>query len=400
MGGTAMIWGERARPAPEPNCPGIWRRAYPESMRVISVNAQYVPMYVGIDLHKYYMQVAVLDKDGNLTEQTRIPNDQNNHSLKRFLNRMEPGARMVLESSSVWYDVYSCIRNAGYDVMLSNPLKTKAIAYAKIKTDKTDAKILAELLRASLIPACYVPPENAMEFRHLTRHRRYLVGIRTSLKNKIHAILLMRGIRTKASGFGTKHVQELRHLDDYRIDSYLDTMHTITQNILDADKKIERTVREETNLNAKLLSTIPGVGYYSALVIAAEIGDVSRFPDSHRLCSYAGLVPSTHSSGGKTRYGSVTKLGNRFLRSVLSECVLSHKRVRKDSSLSEFHSRIARKKGNPKATVATASKLLRICYWLLKERREYSEEMKEHKPLSRIMVESGYGKHFGAKAPP
>ncbi len=358
---------------------------------VICMMPQYVAMYVGIDLHKNYMQVAVLDGDGNLTEEPEIPNEQDNRSLKRFLDTMEPGTSMVLESSSVWYDVYTCIRDAGYEVYLSNPIRTKAIAHAKIKTDRIDARTLAELLRANLVPACYVPSDTMMEFRGLTRHRRYLVGLRTSLKNKIHAILLMRGVKTKYAGFTAKHVRELRLLGEYRINSYLDMMQVVNGEILQADKNVAKTVRDETEVNAKLLATIPGVGYYSALVIAAEIGDVHRFPDSSHLCSYAGLVPSTHSSGGRTRYGSITKQGNRFLRSVLCECVLCHKRIRRNSNVSRFHAKIARKKGNPKATVAAASKLLRVCYWLLKERREYVDDITEHKPLSRITVESGHG---------
>lgn len=221
-----------------------------------------------------------------------------------------------------------------------------------------------------------------MAGRNLVRHRRYLVDCRTSLKNKIHAILLMNGIRTKYAGFTKRHVEELRHIRDYRIDAYLGMMETVNGSLKEADRMIEETVNDETRGNAKLLSSIPGIGYYSALVIASEIGDVSRFSDSHHLCSYAGLAPSTRSSGGKTRHGGITKRGNPLLRAVLSECVLSHKRIRKDGQLSEFHSRIARKKGNPKATVATASKLLRICYWLLAEQREYVETMEHHKPRS------------------
>lgn len=344
-------------------------------------------MYVGIDLHKHYMQVAVLNGDGNLTEETRINNNADHHSLRRFLDRVPMHTRFVLESSSVWYGVYSHIRGTGYDIILSNPRETKAIAHAKIKTDRKDARTLAELLRANLIPACYVPSDEAMRDRALVRHRRYLAKTRTGLKNKIHAILLMNGIRTKHAKFTKKHVEELRQIGDYRIDSYLDILDGVNRQIRDAEKRIAETVQSSTHRDAQLVATIPGVGYYSALVITSEIGAISRFADSHRLCSYAGLVPSTYSSGGKTRHGSVTKQGSSFLRSILSECVLCHKRIRKDSQLSRFHSRIARKKGNPKATVATASKLLRISYWLIKEQTEYSENI-HHDPRSAIKPSS------------
>ena len=335
---------------------------------------------VGIDLHKYYMQVAVLDMDGDLIRETKIHNDTNHHALGKLLDGLEPDTRIVLESSSVWYGVYRHIQEAGFDVTLSNPVQTKAITYAKIKTDKRDAKTLAELLRLDCIPACHVPSPEEMEQRALARHRKYLVKLRVSLKNKIHAILLMENMRTKHTGFSSKHRFELRQLGNYRINSYLDGIECMSESIKDADKRISQTVENNINRNAKLLTSIPGAGYYSALVIASEIGDISRFPDSAHLCSYAGLVPSTYSSGGKTRYGSITRHGSSTFRSVLTECVLCHKRICKESSLTKFHARIARKKGNPKATVATAAKLLRICYWLLKEQREYSETMKHHHP--------------------
>ena len=348
---------------------------------------------VGIDLHKRYMQVAVLDGDGNLTQEARINNDTNHRSLRTFLSGLRPDARIVLESSSVWYGVYRFIEESGFDVVLSNPLKTKAVAYGKIKTDRLDARVLAELLRVDYIPPCHVPTKEGMEHRGLARHREYLVGMRTSLKNKIHAILLMNNMRTAHSGFTARHVHELRQIRDYRIDAYLDTMDTISAEIRRADRMISDTIQDRTASDAHLLATIPGVGYYSALVIASEIGDISRFPHSDNLCSYAGMVPSTHSSGGKVRHGGITRHGSAFLRSVLSECVLSHKRVRKDSNISRFHARLARKKGNPKATVAAAAKLLRVCYWLLKERREYVESMEGHDPESpvRLTVKNGRG---------
>ena len=122
---------------------------------------------------------------------------------------------------------------------------------------------------------------------------------------------------------------------------------------------------------AKLLMTVPGIGYYSALLIVSEIGDINRFPDSYHLCSYAGLVPSTHSSGGSTYHGSITKTGSKYLRWIMLECVHAHIRNEKDSNIAQFYHRISKKKGNSKAAVAAASKLLKVVYWIMKERRMY-----------------------------
>lgn len=90
--------------------------------------------------------------------------------------------------------------------------------------------------------------------------------------------------------------------------------------------------------------TIPGIGYYSAVLIESEIGDIKRFPDSQHLCSYAGLVPSTHSSGGVTYHGRITKRGSKHLRWILTECTHAHIRTAKDSNVAKFYNKIARKK--------------------------------------------------------
>ena len=113
---------------------------------------------------------------------------------------------------------------------------------------------------------------------------------------------------------------------------------------------------------AKLLMTILGVGYYSALSIVSEIGDINRFPDSYHLCSHAGLVPSIHSSGEITYHGAITKTGSRYLRWVLLECVHIHIRTNRHSNITSFYERLVKRKGSSIAAVAAAAKLLKVVY--------------------------------------
>ena len=141
-----------------------------------------------------------------------------------------------------------------------------------------------------------------------------------------------------------------------------DEINTVSKRILLLAKEDE---------NAKLLMTIPGIGYYSALLIVSEVGDIDRFPDSCHLCSYAGLIPSSRSSGGMTYHGSITKTGSRYLRWIMLECVHAHIRNEKNSNIAQFYYRIAKKKRNSKAAVAAASKLMKVVYWIMKERRMY-----------------------------
>ena len=158
-------------------------------------------------------------------------------------------------------------------------------------------------------------------------------------------------------------------MNDYRIDAYLRLIDSLDSAIKNVSKEIQSRAEKEDV--TKLLVTIPGIGYYSALLILSEIGDINRFPDSYHLCSYAGLVPTTHSSGGITYHGAITKTGSKHLRWIMIECAHTHMRISKNSNITRFYTRLAKRKGNSKAVVAAASKLLKVVYWVMKEKREY-----------------------------
>jgi len=331
-------------------------------------------MFVGMDVHKNYLQVAVLDEKGKVLNNSRVDNDLT--KVNEFFDSIHPNrnTKVVMESSGMWYNIYECLSKRHLNVRLSNPVKTRAIASAKIKTDKLDAVKLADLLRGGYIAECYVPNKRIMGLRDIVRHRAALVRMRTKLKNKVHSITLMKGIDASdvdsPSTFSKHNMDKLEGHDDYRINGCLRVIKSLNDEINSVSKKILLLAKEDEI--AKLLMTIPGVGYYSALLIVSEVGDIDRFPDSYHLCSYAGLVPSTHSSGGVTHYGSsITKAGSRYLRWILQECVHAHIRTEKNSNIAQFYYRIARKKGNSKAAVAAAAKLLKVVYWIMKERRTY-----------------------------
>jgi len=230
---------------------------------------------------------------------------------------------------------------------------------------------LANLLRGGYIAECYVPNRRIMDLRELVWHRAALVRMRTKLKNKIHSIVLMKGIQISSKHCSFTHLfnEELKTLNDYRINGYLHLIESLDSEIKNVSKEIVTQAKEDEM--ASLLMTIPGVSYYSALLIVSEIGDINRFPDSHHLCSYAGLIPSTHSSGGITYHGSITKRGSKYLRWIMLECVHVHIRTNKNSNISQFYTRLAKSKGNSKAAVAAASKLLRVVYCVMKEKRSY-----------------------------
>ena len=323
-------------------------------------------MYVGLDLHKMYTQYAVMDNDGVLVREGRIENDP--AELERFSDSLMNATDIVIESSSTWYGVCRILAKR-HHVVLSNPGKTKAIASAKVKTDKIDSITLANLLRGGYIAESYIPPTRIMELRELVRYRANLVRQRTQLKNRIHAYLLMNNVKIEARPFTEAFVRELMKIDDYRIQGYLRLIESVNAEVKEASKLImEKASNSE---DAKLLMTIPGISFYSALLISSEIGEIGRFSDSSSLVAYAGLVPSTHSSGRKTYHGGITKQGSPYLRWILNQCVRMHMRMEPDGTVALFYTRLARKKGGSKAIVAASAKLLKIVFWVLKERRPY-----------------------------
>lgn len=323
-------------------------------------------LFVGLDLHKKYSEYAVMDVEGDVLRHGRIENTLDN--MRKFSESLPSSSSMVIESSSTWYWAHRLLSER-HDVVLSNPVKNKAIASAKVKTDKIDAEMLATLLRGGFVAECYVPSKETMALKELVRYRANLVRERTRMKNHIHAYLLMNNIPIDASPFSKGFVEELRKLDEPRVQGYLRLIDALNREIQEASVTIKE--KAGNNEEANLLTTIPGISFYSALLIASEIGEIGRFEDSSSLVGYSGMAPSTHSSGGHTYHGPITKTGSSHLRWILNQCTRAHMRAEPDGTVAQFYARLARKKGDQKAIVAASAKLLKIVYWVLKGRRAY-----------------------------
>jgi transposase len=155
------------------------------------------------------------------------------------------------------------------------------------------------------------------------------------------------------------------------VESYLRLIGTFNEEIRVLSRELEGLAKNDENV--KLLMTIPGIGYYSALLVMSEIGDINRFPFGEKLCSYAGLVPSTYASGGVVRHGGITKEGSRWLRWIMIECASTH--VSKyDTWISRWYRCIAGRRGKKSARVAAARKLLLVCFSVLKNKRSFYDQ--------------------------
>jgi transposase len=305
-----------------------------------------------------------MDERGRIVRQERFPNKREEY--RRFFSDIGK-AKVAMEASYCWQPLYELLESMGYEVKLAHPMKTRIIAEAKIKTDAKDSEALAHLLRTNLLPTSYVPPKEIRELRELVWLRVCLVREQTRFKNKIRAELAKRGIEFSGSPFTKKRSWLLKELGSTTIEECMVVLKTVRERIKLVSKEIERRVGEIEE--AKILMSIPGIGHFSALAILAAIGNISRFPDEEKLCSYAGLVPSVRQSGSMQRHGHITKQGNRMLRWIVQECLWSH--LRHDTYISRFFHKLTRKKGKKIAAVATARKLLVTIYWMLRKKEEF-----------------------------
>ena len=319
-------------------------------------------LYAGMDVHKKFCQIIVCTKEGEVIRKGRIKT--NEKEIREFFCGLK-NVKVAMEASANYSYIVDALAKEGYEILMAHPLKTRAIAEAKIKSDKIDAKILADLARGNLLPTSWIPPKEIRELRDLIRQRIFLVKQRTKLKNKIHAELIKRGIECRGNIFTKAGKEWLHSLKIPAIETYLSIMEKLGEEI----KKIDKRLKEEEKKfeEIKLLKSIPGVSTFSALVILAEIGDVNRFPDEKKIFSYAGLVPSVHKSGDKVYYGHITKQGSKYLRWILVECARIH--VRKcDSKITEFYRKLKRKgKHENVAIIGAARKLLQTIYYMLKK---------------------------------
>jgi transposase len=322
---------------------------------------------VGIDLHRRRSHIAVIDEEGTEVLSRRITNDP--ATFLELLAEIDGESEIALEATYGWEWLADLLQGAGYELHLAHPLRTKAIASARVKTDSVDARTLAQLLRADLLPEAYVAPRELRDLRDLLRHRIALTQMRSALKNRVHAMLARHGVQHGHSDlFGVSGSEFLAELDlrqppRRRLDSLLSL-------IADFDREIEATTREidkraRRDERVEVLTQIRGVGPYTAMLVIAEVGDVARFASARKLCAWAGLTPTVRSSDGKARLGHITRQGSRALRWAMVEA--AQKAPLGGGPLRETFEQIAKRRGRKIAKVAVARKIATLCFYGLRD---------------------------------
>ncbi|KXB07362.1 hypothetical protein AKJ52_00400 [candidate division MSBL1 archaeon SCGC-AAA382C18] len=322
----------------------------------------------GLDVHKEKCHGVIVDEDGEVLKDEEFENSL--QGMESFFQGFRH-ADAVIEASYSWRPAYERLEEVGIDTKLAHPNELEAISNSETKTDSIDAKTLAHLLRTGFVPEAYVPPRGIRELRDKTRLRARLGDERSRMKGKIRAELEKHRIEMEKNPFTESGKRKLREMRIEPVNHYLAVLETIEERI----EKLEEEFKEivEDYEEAQLLRTIPGVSHFSALLILAEIGDIDRFPDPEKLCSYSGLVPKVHQSGDHRRLGSVKKERNKFLQWILIECVWIHIGC-SDSQLTQYYHRKKEEKDSKRAAIATANKMLKTIYYMLKRGEEFRPE--------------------------
>jgi len=302
-------------------------------------------VYVGIDVRRKRSQVAVVTGDGKVQVNRNVVNGA--EPVLKLIGGLPTGTPVAFEAAYGWGWLVELLEDYGFDPHLVHPLRCKAIASARLKNDRADAAILAQLLRA------------------LLRHRASLVRLGTGLRNRIHAVVADFGYdRTGSywSGPGRGWLAELG-LPAVSREIVTDCLAFIDA-LAPAVDRIDGELRQHARADprVKVLTALPGVGQFTALVMLAEIGDITRFPSARKLASWAGLTPTVRGSDLAVRHGHISKQGSAWLRWVLNQAAQTAKR---SPEFAATYAAITKRRGKKIATTAIARKLLTRAYHLL-----------------------------------
>ncbi len=328
---------------------------------------------IGMDVHRSFAQIAVLEA-GVLRDAGRIgvrPED-----LREWAATLQPDDEIALEATTNSDAIATMLRPLVGRVVVSNPRKTRAIAEAKVKTDKVDARILAQLLAADFLPETWVADDQTRTRRRLVARRTHLVRQRTRLKNQVHAILSRNLVPTCPhadlfSRVGRRWLAEQAlPADEWRsVEALLRQLDFHGEELADVERDVAVDAIDDQVI-ARLM-TVPGIDVTVAMSVVAAVGDFSRFESADRLVSYLGLNPRVRQSGnGPAVHGRITKAGRAQARGMLVEAAFSAARA--PGPLRAFYRRVKDRRGFQVATVATARKMVVLCWHLVTKEQDYA----------------------------
>lgn len=336
--------------------------------------------YIGVDYHKHYSVASALDEQGQRLAEARIDGNTS-YGFKHFFKQLPGSLHVVLEACWNWHKLYEIFEEVPRikTIQLADPFRTHLIAKSQIKTDKIDARKLAELRRGNFIHQAHIPSKEARKRKEVMRQRIFWVKQRTRLRNRMHKLVDGQHdleLPKVSDLFGRKGTAALKKATMVPHARMLLNQDLAVHEVLNVQiREIEKQVRQETKSDPALqyLQSIPGIGITLSAVIASEVDTIDRFISSNHFCSYCGLVPSTHSSGGKCFHGPMLRWSNKWLKWAFVEAAWVA--VGCDpyfGSLYKYHRH--RGKGANKSISIVARRLAKVTWAVLSEKRSYRKQ--------------------------
>jgi transposase len=335
-------------------------------------------LYAGLDLSRKRLDFCLVDGVGERVEVGAAPPDADGlRSLALRIGRFGEPVSAAIESMNGARFVHDQLELHGWQVEIADAVKVKGLAPLACKTDRIDAWVLAELSRRDLVPAIWLPDPSVRAERERARFRLHLVRHRTSLKQRVHAVLLAHGKPCPVSDlFGVAGRALLARLQLPQ--PWAGTVAASLKLIDELDQQIDDCQAELRRLGADhryipLLTTVPGIGWVLAYTIAAEIGDINRFPSPRKLAGYTGLCPRVYQSGDSDRRGPLAKNGPRYLRWALIEATAhASKHPLYRDRYQHTKTRLGRQRGPKVAQVDLARRLSEAIWHMLTRNQPFA----------------------------
>jgi len=340
------------------------------------MNSKDIQRYVALDIHKEYVMVGAMNAAQEWVIHPRKV------EMIRFrnwaVNNLHPGDAVVIETTTNVWDIYDIVAPLVTRTVVAHAGAVRQIAEARVKTDTEDIKRLLRLLIADIVPEVWVPPAHVRELRGLIAYRNRLVVNGAAVRNRLHSLVhrhnlqLPKGELTDASWW---EGQPLSALEKIQVRQELALLQTIEQNKAELDNELAKmSVGPTWGQDATRLLQLPGLGLIATMTVLSAIGDIHRFAEAKCLVGYAGLGAGVHDSGKEHKDKGITKSGRKELRWALIEA--AWRAVRSSPVWEKRFQELAKRKGQHKAIVAIARKLL-VTIWYVLTREETDQNASE-----------------------
>jgi transposase len=333
-------------------------------------------LHAGLDLSRRRLDVCLVDDAGEVVEHTAAPPDAD--GLRHLAVRLQgQPVRAVIESMTGARFIHDTLEELGWEVLVADAQKVKGLAPLACKTDKIDARVLAELSFRDLVPAIWLPTVELRREREISRWRLHLVKHRSTLKNRVHSTLITFGHQRHMSDLfgvaGRRLLKELEIPEPWRshVDASLVLIDDLETRITAIAKELRRSGADHRYI--PILISAPGFGWITSFTVAGEIGDISRFASPVKLTGYTGLCPRVKQSGQMDQRGPLSKHGPRYLRWGLMEAAIaasSHPLYRERYQRTKR--RLGRQRGAKVAQIDLARQLTEAIWYMLTRNQPFA----------------------------